>query len=200
MLSLHSDVRKVYISFGKLKKFLSNSKASRSCSSGCRSTAVERQPPPPPCLVVHGRHRSNPEKTEVIWFEQKANLAKREADELSHRLGSVVIQRSPTIRDLGVWLESEHKIAHALPHINVSINLIFSYFSIPSASSNCASIDHAATRLLIRDLFIVPRCSPDFRIHDTFDGFSMPRCQPWSLWPCDRTHHGAAPAAYQTVH
>ena len=62
----------------------------------------------------------NKDKTEMIWFGSKVNLAKLKADELCLHLGSVDIRPSTVVRDLGVdirpstvvrdlgvWLNSE---------------------------------------------------------------------------------------------
>ena len=50
------------------------------------------------------RIQLNPDKTEIIWFGSKANLAKVKADELCLHLGSVDIKASTVVRDLGVCL------------------------------------------------------------------------------------------------
>ena len=53
------------------------------------------------------RLQLNPDKTEILWFESKADLAKFKADKLCLHLGSVDIRPSTVVRDLGVWLDSE---------------------------------------------------------------------------------------------
>ena len=53
------------------------------------------------------RLQLNPDKTELIWFGSKANLAKLKADELCLHLGSVDIKLSTVVQDLGIWLDSE---------------------------------------------------------------------------------------------
>ena len=60
------------------------------------------------------RLQLNPDKTELIWFGSRANLSKLNMDDLSLRLGSVVIKPSDTVRDLGVILDSELTMR---PHI-----------------------------------------------------------------------------------
>ena len=57
------------------------------------------------CRVLNGDMASI--NLRMIWFGSKANVAKQMADEVSLRVGSVVLQPSPIVRDLGVWLESE---------------------------------------------------------------------------------------------
>ena len=53
------------------------------------------------------RLQLNADKTEIIWFGSKANLAKLKADKLCLHLGSVDIRPSNVVQDLGVWLDSE---------------------------------------------------------------------------------------------
>ena len=58
-------------------------------------------------LCTSKRLQLNPDKTEIILFGSKANLAKLKADELRLHLGSVDIKPFTVMRDLGVWLDSE---------------------------------------------------------------------------------------------
>ena len=53
------------------------------------------------------RLQLNLDKTEIIWFRSKANLAKLKADGLCLHLGSVDIRPFTVVRDLGVWPDSE---------------------------------------------------------------------------------------------
>ena len=50
------------------------------------------------------RLQLNPDKTEIIWFGSRSNLAKLHKDDLCLRLGSIVINPSETVRDIGVLL------------------------------------------------------------------------------------------------
>ena len=60
------------------------------------------------------RLQLNPDKTEIMWFGSRSNLAKLHMDDLCLRLGSFVINPSETVRNLGVLLDGELTIR---PHI-----------------------------------------------------------------------------------
>jgi hypothetical protein len=53
------------------------------------------------------RLQLNADKTEVIWFESHANLAKMKIRNCSVRVESESIKPSTVIRDLGVYLDEE---------------------------------------------------------------------------------------------
>ena len=53
------------------------------------------------------RRSNNPDKTEIIWFRSKENLAKLKAEELCLHLIPVEIKPFTMVRDLGVWLDSK---------------------------------------------------------------------------------------------
>jgi Reverse transcriptase (RNA-dependent DNA polymerase)/Endonuclease-reverse transcriptase len=53
------------------------------------------------------RLQLNADKTEVIWFGSRANLAKIKARDCSVRVGSESIKPSNAVRDLGVYLDEE---------------------------------------------------------------------------------------------
>ena len=53
------------------------------------------------------RLQLNPDKTEIMSFGSRSNLAKLHKDDLCLRLGSIVINSSETVRDLGVLQDSE---------------------------------------------------------------------------------------------
>ena len=56
---------------------------------------------------VSRRLQLNPDKTEIMWCDSRSNLAKLHKDDLYLRLGSIIINPSETVRDLGVLLDSE---------------------------------------------------------------------------------------------
>jgi hypothetical protein len=53
------------------------------------------------------RLQLNADKTEVIWFESRANLAKIQTRDCLVRVGSESIKPSTVVRDLGVYLDEE---------------------------------------------------------------------------------------------
>jgi len=61
------------------------------------------------------RRQLNADKTEVIWFGSKANLAKLKAADLSLSVGSESIRPVSVIRDLGVLLDAQLSMKQ---HIN----------------------------------------------------------------------------------
>ena len=60
------------------------------------------------------RLQLNPDKTEVIWFGSKCNIAKLMQQDISLRLGTVEIEPTSVVRDLGVLLDPELTMR---PHI-----------------------------------------------------------------------------------
>ena len=61
------------------------------------------------------RLQLNPDKTEVIWFGSKNNLMKLQKENIALKIGSVVINPSHSVRDLGVLLDNQLTMR---PHIN----------------------------------------------------------------------------------
>ena len=53
------------------------------------------------------RLQPNDDKTEMIWFGCRSNLAKLQCINLSLQVGTSNIQPSSIIRDLGVYMDSE---------------------------------------------------------------------------------------------
>ena len=53
------------------------------------------------------RLQLNPDKTEILWFGSRSNLAKLHKDDMCVRLGSIVINPSETVRNLGMLLDCE---------------------------------------------------------------------------------------------
>ena len=53
------------------------------------------------------RLQQNPDKTEVIWFGSKNNLMNLQKEDVALKIGSVVINPSNSVRDLGVLLDNE---------------------------------------------------------------------------------------------
>ena len=53
------------------------------------------------------RLQPNDDKTEMIWFGSRSNLAKLQRINLSLRVGTSNIQPSSVVRDLGVYMDSE---------------------------------------------------------------------------------------------
>ena len=53
------------------------------------------------------RLQPKPSKTEVIWFGTSASLAKLRDTDVGLQIGADMIQPSTSIRDLGIWLDSE---------------------------------------------------------------------------------------------
>ena len=53
------------------------------------------------------RLQPNPSKTEVMWFGTSASLAKLRDTDVSLQIGADRIQPSTSVRDLGIWLDSE---------------------------------------------------------------------------------------------
>jgi len=47
------------------------------------------------------------DKTEMIWFGPRSNLAKLQRINMSLQVGTSNIQRSSVVRDLGVYMDSE---------------------------------------------------------------------------------------------
>jgi len=65
-----------------------------------------------------GVQQLNADKTEVIWFGSKANLAKLKAADLSLSVGSESIRPVSVVRDLGVLLDAQLSMKQ---HINKTI-------------------------------------------------------------------------------
>ena len=53
------------------------------------------------------RLQLNDDKTEMIWFGSRSNLAKLQRINLSLQVGTINIQPSSVVRDLGVYMDSE---------------------------------------------------------------------------------------------
>jgi len=53
------------------------------------------------------RLQLNFDKTEMIWFGSRSNLAKLQRINLSLQVGTSNIQPSSVVRDLGVYMDSE---------------------------------------------------------------------------------------------
>ena len=78
------------------------------------------------------RLQLNPAKTELIWFESKANLKKMADLDLNLYIGADVIKPVSVVRDLGVFLDSELSMRH---HINTVIRSCFFSSSASKISS-----------------------------------------------------------------
>ena len=64
------------------------------------------------------RLQLNPDKTELIWFGSKANLAKPRQLDTNLSLCSVVVEPDDSVLDLGVILDSEHSKAQHIGKIS----------------------------------------------------------------------------------
>ena len=71
------------------------------------------------------RLQLNPAKTELIWFESKANLKKMADLDLNLYIGADVIKPVKVVRDLGV--DSELSMRH---HINTVVRSCFFIFGV----------------------------------------------------------------------
>ena len=105
------------------------------------------------------RLQLNPDKTDIIWLESKANRAKLKADKLCLHLESVDIKPSTVVRDLCIWLDSELTM-----HDHISRTASSCFFHLRRPRQLRGVVCDLFQRLYYQDWTIAMPCCLDCRL------------------------------------